>query len=136
MNSLDERPVFFPPVELSPSAPRHAGRAEELMAGLPVRVRDIAMLRGLGYTFREIGKQLGVTSQAVSLMLSRHRRSLKSLSGALEMAELSSRAANALGRHKITTREEARRADVLRLLQYERNCGSKTLQEIERWLGQ
>ena len=44
---------------------------------LPQRVRDIATLRGLGYTFREISEQFGVTPQAISLMLSRHRRVLK-----------------------------------------------------------
>ena len=46
------------------------------------------MLRGLGYSFREIGKQFSVTPQAVSLMLSRHRRSLKSLGTAVELGNL------------------------------------------------
>ena len=53
---------------------------------LPHRVRDIATLRGLGYTFREISEQFGVTPQAISLMLSRHRRVLKTLRGAVELA--------------------------------------------------
>lgn len=135
MSAHSDRSVFVPAKEVPEPASGSAITSQELVAGLPVRVRDIAMLRGLGYTFREIGKQLGITSQAVSLMLSRYRRSLKSLTGAVELADLSSRAANALGRHKITTREEARRADVLRVLQYERNCGRKTFEEIERWLG-
>lgn len=103
---------------------------------IPHRVRDIAMMRGLGYSFREIAQQLSVTPQAVSLMLSRHRRALKSLNGAMELSQLSARAVNALGRHGIATREEAREKDVLHLLRGERNCGRKTLDEIERWMSE
>ena len=101
---------------------------------VPQRVKEIALLRGLGYSFREIGEKLGVTPQAVSLMLSRHRRAAKSLDRTLELRGLSSRAVNALGRHSIGTREEARRRNILSILPYERNCGSKTVNEIERWL--
>jgi predicted transcriptional regulator len=135
--SSTDRNIVASAVRDQVSAPRDEARdVDTLIEGLPTRVRDIALLRGLGYSFREIGRQLGVTPQAVSLMLARHRRCLKSLSKAVEMVELSARAANALGRHKISTREEARQADVLRLLRYERNCGRKTFDEIERWLGQ
>ena len=102
---------------------------------IPQRVKEIALLRGLGYSFREIGEKLGVTPQAVSLMLSRHRRAAKSMDRTLELRGLSSRAVNALGRHSIRTREEARKRDILSILPYERNCGSKTVNEIERWLG-
>ncbi len=101
---------------------------------LPHRVRDIATLRGLGYSFREIAEQLDVTPQAVSLMLSRHRRSLKSLKGSIDLRSLSARAVNALGRHGISNREQARQKDVLQLLRGERNCGRKTIDEISRWL--
>jgi len=101
---------------------------------VPERIRQLAMLRGLGYSFREIGKQLGVSPQAVSLMLSRHRRAFKSLGQAMELGNLSARAVNALGRHGIRTRAEARQRGVLDLLQDERNCGRKTLDEIARWL--
>lgn len=101
---------------------------------VPHRIREIAMMRGLGYSFREIADQLSVTPQAVSLMLSRHRRSLKSLKGAMELRQLSARAVNALGRHGISSREQAREKDVLRLLRGERNCGRKTLEEIDRWI--
>ena len=94
------------------------------------------MMRGLGYSFREIAQQLNVTPQAVSLMLSRHRRALKSLKGAMELSQLSARAVNSLGRHGISTREEARAKDVLNLLRGERNCGRKTLDEIERWMSE
>lgn len=104
-------------------------------ADLPARVRDIATLRGLGYSFREIAEQLGVTPQAVSLMLTRHRRSLKSLKSSIELRSLSARAVNALGRHGISTRAEAREKNVLELLGSERNCGRKTLDEIVRWIG-
>lgn len=103
---------------------------------VPHRIRDIAMMRGLGYSFREIAEQLHVTPQAVSLMLTRHRRSLKSIKGAMELSQLSARAVNALGRHRISTREEARNKNVLHLLRGERNCGRKTLEEIERWMSE
>jgi hypothetical protein len=76
---------------------------------LPQRVRDIATLRGLGYTFREISEQFEVTPQAISLMLSRHR-------------------------HGIRSRGAAIKADVLELLKGGRNCGDKTLEEIRQWL--
>lgn len=101
---------------------------------IPPRVREIAMMRGLGYSFREIAQQLNVTPQAVALMLSRHRRALKSLKGAMELSQLSARAVNALGRHGISTRERAREQNVLGLLRGQRNCGRKTLDEIERWM--
>ncbi|MEX1010229.1 MAG: hypothetical protein WEC72_02680 [Chthoniobacterales bacterium] len=101
---------------------------------VPQRIREIAMLRGLGYSFRQIAQQFSVTPQAISLMLSRHRKSLKSLRGALELNTLSARAVNALGRHGIRSREDARREGALELLKNERNCGRKTLGEIEQWL--
>jgi predicted transcriptional regulator len=103
---------------------------------LPHRVREIATLRGLGYSFREIAEQLNVTPQAVSLMLSRHRRSLKSLNGSLELRNLSARAVNALGRHGVASRQQARDMDVLQRLRGERNCGRKTIDEIARWLAE
>jgi hypothetical protein len=101
---------------------------------LPQRIRDIATLRGLGYTFREISKQFEVTPQAISLMLSRHRRVIKKLRGAVELAGLSPRAVNALGRHGIRSRAAAFEINVLELLKGERNCGNKTLEEIRRWI--
>ena len=122
--TLDARSVST--VTESPAA---ATTLEEL----PQRVRDIAALRGLGYTFREISEQFGVTPQAISLMLSRHRRVLKTLRGAVELAGLSPRAVNALGRHGIRSRAAAIEADVLGLLKGGRNCGDKTLEEIRRW---
>jgi len=102
--------------------------------GVPQRVKEIALLRGLGYSFREIGDRLGISPQAVSLMLSRHRRAAKLLDKTLQLHGLSSRAVNALGRHSIRTREEARDRNILAILPSERNCGSKTVSEIERWL--
>lgn len=101
---------------------------------LPRRVRDIATLRGLGYSFREIGRELKVSPQAVSLMLSRHRRSLASLDQAVELLNLSSRAVNALARLGVHTRREAVRTNLLERLLHERNCGSKTRAEIQRWM--
>ena len=105
------------------------------LGDIPERVRQIAMLRGLGYSYRQIAGPLQVTPQAVSLMLTRHRRSLKSLRDAMELNSLSPRAVNVLGRHGIRTREQARRqANVLALLAGERNCGRKTMDEIARWM--
>lgn len=104
------------------------------LEAVPQRVGEIAMLRGLGYSYREIGRQFSVTPQAVSLMLSRHRRALKSLGSAVELSSLSARAVNALGRHGIKNREQARSANVLDMLRDERNCGRKTLDEIAHWL--
>ena len=109
-------------------------RSPDGLDAVPQRVRDIAMLRGLGYSFREIGRMHDVTPQAVSLMLARHRRSLRSLKGSMELAHLSARAVNTLGRHGVRSREDALSRDVLQLLVNERNCGRKTLEEIQRWI--
>jgi hypothetical protein len=106
----------------------------DTLENVPRRIRDIATLRGLGYSYREIGREFEVSPQAISLMLSRHRRVLKQLKGAIELQGLSARAVNALGRHGVHTREEAIRINVLALLNGERNCGAKTLGELERWI--
>jgi hypothetical protein len=106
----------------------------DTLENLPRRIRDIATLRGLGYSFREIGREFEVSPQAISLMLSRHRRVLKQLKGAIELQGLSARAVNALGRYGVHTREEAIRINVLALINGERNCGAKTLGELERWI--
>jgi len=119
------------PEQLSSSAELCSRRFE----AVPQRVREIAMLRGLGYPFREIARQYNVTPQAVSLMLSRHRRAVGSLRHSVELSHLSARAANALGRHGIRTREEAIRRNALHLVKGSRNCGRKTLDEISQWLG-
>jgi predicted transcriptional regulator len=113
-----------------PAPPVRARALDEV----PERVRQIAMLRGLGYSYRQIAGPLHVTPQAVSLMLMRHRRSLKSLRDAMELSSLSARAVNVLGRHGICTREQARQANVLERLAGERNCGRKTMDEIVRWM--
>jgi predicted DNA-binding protein YlxM (UPF0122 family) len=119
-----------PPRSLTPAT----SQTSDVLESVPQRIRELAMLRGLGYSFREIAQQLNVSPQAVSLMLSRHRRCLKSLRGAMELSQLSVRAVNALGRHGICTRDEALARNALELLRNERNCGSKTIEEIERWM--
>lgn len=126
----------FTTMHLQPNlvTPAPAGNSDPDFEAVPQRVREIAMLRGLGYSFREIAIPLNVTPQAVSLMLSRHRRLLKSLRGAMELGTLSSRAVNALGRHGIRTKDEAKQRDALGLIRNERNCGRKTLEEITHWL--
>lgn len=101
---------------------------------LPERVRDIATLRGLGYPFRKIADVFGVTPQAVSVMLSRHRKCLADLRRCPEVSQLSPRAVNALAKHGIRSRVEVDGRDILSLLRGQRNCGRKTLEEIVRWL--
>jgi predicted transcriptional regulator len=123
----------------TPTSPDALHRLTNCVPGpaeVPWRIREIAMLRGLGYSYREIARPLGVTPQAVALMLSRHRRSIKSLRSAMQLSALSPRAVNALGRHGIRTREQARRCDLLERLAGERNCGRKTLDEIARWISE
>ena len=112
----------------------HAPTLPSNLEEVPQRVREIAMLRGLGYSFRQIAEQFNVTPQAVSLMLSRHRRCLKALRGSIELSTLSPRAVNALGRHGIRTREQARQKDAISLLKGSRNCGRKTLDEVSQWI--
>lgn len=111
-----------------------ASKARPALENVPERIREIAMMRGLGYSFRQIAEEFYVTPQAVSLMLSRHKKTVKSLRGATELTTLSSRAANALGRLNVRNREEARRMNVIESLKGSRNCGRKTISEIEHWL--
>jgi DNA-directed RNA polymerase alpha subunit len=47
---------------------------------------------------------------------------------------MSNRATNALRRLGIETREDAVAVKVLSKLAHARNCGRKTLEEIERWM--
>jgi len=101
---------------------------------IPENVRQFAMMRGLGYSHREVAALFGATPRAASLTLTRHRRCLKPLRGAVQFSALSARVVNVLGRHGIRTREQARQANVLELLFGERNCGRKTLEEIARWV--
>lgn len=142
----DQRSAKKPPTEktrvsgTSRRRPTHeAGRVPgkfETIDALPARIRIIATLRGLGYTFREIGVQLNVTPQAVSLMLSRHRRVLAKLENSFELARLSARAVNVLGRHGVHSRQQAMDPSFLESLENERNCGRKTREEIERWMAE
>jgi hypothetical protein len=108
--------------------------ADDIFAKLPGRVRDIATLRGLGYTCMEIGRRFGITPQAVSATLARHHRHVGDFGQRKEMLELSARAANVLTRIGINTRAEARGRDIFALLRRERNCGEKTIAEIRCWL--
>ena len=59
------------------------------------RVRDIAALYGLGFSFREIAEHYHVTPQAVSLLLERNRRKMEAIGGLPSMAALSTRAVSA-----------------------------------------
>lgn len=125
-----DRTGAAPPILFARRANNGATGTEEI----PLRIREIAMLRGLGFTFREIGAEFGISPQAVSLMLARHRRTSKSLGIHSPLRGLSPRAVNVLGRHSIRTRDEARARNILAILSHERNCGKKTADEIERWM--
>lgn len=109
---------------------------EAAIEALPSRVRDIAIMRGLGYSLAEIARHMGTTPQAVSIMLQRHRARIKELGVRTEHWELSTRAANVLGRLRVATREEARAKNVAAKLRGQRNCGEKTIREIESWLAE
>lgn len=117
------------------AVPDESQAATPAIDALPARIRDIAIMRGLGYKHREIGRLIGVTPQAVSVMLQRHRRAgLEKLGMHTVQWELSARAANVLGRLGVTTRGEAREKNITAKLRGQRNCGQKTIREIERWL--
>lgn len=131
--------IHTPPNTMHHQTEQLSGAAEffaRRIDPVPQRVREIAMLRGLGYPFREIARQYNVTPQAISLMLSRHRRAMGSLRDAVELSHLSARAVNALGRHGIRSREEAIQRNALDLVKSARNCGRKTLDEISEWIGE
>jgi predicted transcriptional regulator len=118
------------------AAQRRMDSVETVIEALPSRVRDIAIMRGLGYKLQEIAQHMGLTPQAVSIMLQRHRARIKELGVRTDHWELSTRAANVLGRLRVTTREEARARNVAAKLRGQRNCGEKTIREIERWLAE
>ena len=107
---------------------------DDALATLPGRVRDIATLRGLGYTCHEIGRRLGITPQAVSATLMRHRRRVRDIGARSELLELSARATNALSAIGVRSRADARDRNLPALLRHRRNSGAKTLDEISRWL--
>lgn len=108
--------------------------AGDVLDLLPGRVRDIATLRGLGFTCLEIGRRFGITPQAVSATLARYHRRIGDFAERKDMLELSGRASNALSRIGVNCRADARSRDIFALLRRERNCGEKTLEEIRRWL--
>lgn len=112
---------------------RHPSPAQalEFSAG---RVRDVAALRGLGFSYREIAAHYGVTPQAISLLLTRNRKNMRAIGGNPELASLSARACAALQRLGVHSRQQAVSADVLGRLQNARNCGRKTLEEIGDWI--
>jgi len=103
---------------------------------LPLHIRNVAVLRGLGFSFSKIARHYGVTPQAISVLLKRQRVSLQKERNHSELAGLSPRAANCLGRLNILTRLAAQKHSGLeRVLDEQRNCGQKTIEEILRWAG-
>lgn len=119
-----------------PKQARNGSRPLPDVDQLPRFVRDVAAWHGLGYSLREISANYGVTRQALSIMLVRQRERWKSARTLPvgELAGLSPRAINCLGRLGITTRSKARRvADLALRLRSQRNCGPKTTREILDW---
>lgn len=101
---------------------------------IPLHVRNVAALRGLGYSFRQIGESYGVTPQAASVMLARQKAVLQGLKRHSDLSGLSPRAVNCLGRLGLRARRDARAvADLEFKLQNQRNCGEKTIREILDW---
>ena len=101
---------------------------------LPRRILHIAALRGLGYSLQTIGRSYGVSPQAISVMLNRHKGALRSAKGHGGMQSLSPRAVNVLGHLRIKNRTEARKVtDWEERLHGLRNCGQKTATEIRAW---
>lgn len=101
---------------------------------ITTEVRMIATMKGLGFPLSEIARHVGVTPKRVSMVLRQNRRPFRRIRDAMGQTLLSVRAVNALGRHGIRTRDEARCKDTLALLELERNCGRKTLEEIAAWI--
>ncbi|MFM8656531.1 MAG: sigma factor-like helix-turn-helix DNA-binding protein [Chthoniobacterales bacterium] len=128
--------TMFMTAETPAVAPSKSQAIASAIEALPSRIRDIAIMRGLGYKHHEIARHMGMTPQAVSIMLQRHRAKIKELGVRTEHWELSTRAANVLGRLRVTTREESRAKHVAGKLRGQRNCGEKTILEIERWLAE
>lgn len=98
------------------------------------RVRDIAALHGLGFSYREIAEHYKVTPQAISLLLIRSKRKIEAIGGVPSMATLSTRAVSALRSIGIYSPQDAQDKEVLLKLQRARNCGKKTLAEVNQWL--
>jgi hypothetical protein len=118
---------------------RVAGSAAAAYAtdALPRRIEEIAVLRGLGYSFREIAQPFGLTPQAINVALIRHRKARRhAAKSGSELLGLSVRAARALAHHGIRTRADAKGKDVMSLIQEQRNCGRKTRDEIARWVAE
>jgi len=125
-------------IEISPPQSLAADRANGAnipsLDEIPLHVRNVAALRGLGFTFRQIGRTYGVTPQAASIMLARQRALMKAQGRRPELAGLSPRAVNCLGRLGIRDRAGARAMpDLEARLQNQRNCGQKTIREILDW---
>jgi hypothetical protein len=111
-------------------------RAETIsnLEELPLYVRNVATLRGLGFSFPQIARHYGVTPQAISVLLTRQRALFKQGQSLSRLVGLSPRATSCLGRLRIGTRAELQKHPNLReKLRGQRNCGKKTVEEILRW---
>lgn len=137
-------PARTPPADGTPAFPEKKETATPLRQRkreplpdpeeLPLHVRNVAALRGLKFTYAQIGRHYGITPQAASVLLSRQRFLLRDRLDNSELKGLSPRAVNCLGRLRIRTRDAARRhPDLSEKLRAQRNCGHKTIEEILAW---
>ncbi|MEX1114505.1 MAG: hypothetical protein WEB53_04600 [Akkermansiaceae bacterium] len=97
---------------------------------LPRRILQIAALRGLGYPLRTIGQNYGVTPQAISVLLARHKAALRAARNHAGRRGLPLRVVNVLGHLRIKDRTVTEWEERLRGL---RNCGQKAIAEIRAW---
>lgn len=94
------------------------------------RNHKIWFLRKIGYTYRSIGDQVGISGQAVRLCYRKTVRKIEYIKNPGPYGFLSVRAVNCLREAGIKSLTEARKLSELTLLKM-RNCGPKTLQEIK-----
>ena len=134
VNQIEISPPHTADGVVSAPNPESGGTSIPSLDDIPLHVRNVAALRGLGFTFRQIGRTFGVSPQAASIMLVRQRALMKVQSRRPELAGLSPRAVNCLGRLGIRDRAGARAfPDLEARLQNQRNCGEKTIREILDW---
>ena len=135
MNTADFAPPFVaqpPPESGDCFTPGPSGLPDP--EELPRRILHIAALRGLGYPLRTIGRSYGVTPQAISVMLARHKAATRPGRSRAGLEGLSPRAVNVLGLLRIRNRADAQGVtDWEARLRGLRNCGKKTVAEIRQW---
>jgi DNA-directed RNA polymerase alpha subunit len=99
---------------------------EEITQRAHARAREALSLRQKGLTYREIGERLGVKAERAAQMVAKGERLART---PREIAGLSVRALNYLKALGITSKAQARNAD----LGWMPNVGPKTVAEVRAW---